>query len=150
MDYYEKALGKTVRFLLPSLKLKERCSSGETIEQSVHDFLVESFKGYTATSATVFGYWKDNQGTNSYGEHREFTVALSPDEGLSDLKDFLGRTALIMRESCLYFEVAGEAVLIYSSEDPSLLDDPCAAVSLKGAKVANGANGAGGSVHGNG
>lgn len=132
MDYQEKPLGKTVRFLLPSLKLKERCSSGETIEQSVHEFLVERFNGYTATSATVFGYWKDNQGTNSYGEHREFTVALPPEEGLGHLKGFLGRTALIMRESCLYFEVAGEAVLLYSSEDPTFLEDPCAAVALNG------------------
>lgn len=120
MDYTAKPLGKTVRFLLPSLKLKERCSGGETIEQSVHEFLVENFRGYTATSATVFGYWKDSSGTNSYGEHREFSVALSPQEGLSNLKNFLGRTALIMRESCLYFEVGGEAVLIYSSEDSTL------------------------------
>ena len=123
MDFCEKPLGKTVRFLLPSLKLKERCHGGETIEQSVHDFLVDRFNGYTATSATVFGYWKDNRGTNTYGEHREFTVALPRNEGLHDLKCFLGRTALTMRESCLYFEVAGEAVLIYSSEDPAAHED---------------------------
>ncbi len=129
MDYREKDLGKTVRFLLPSLKLKERCTSGETIEQSVHEFLVENFNGYTATSATVFGYWKDNQGSRSYGEHREFTVALPPSDGLGELKDFLGRTALLMRESCLYFEVAGEAVLLYSSQDPSFVADPCAALA---------------------
>ncbi len=133
MDYREKPLGKTVRFLLPSLKLKQRCSGGETIEQSVHEFLVERFNGYTATSATVFGYWKDNEGTNSYGEHREFVVALPPEEGLGELKDFLGRTSLLMRESCLYFEVAGEAVLLYSSEDPSFVEDPCAALTLNGA-----------------
>src|ERR1700761_4137406 len=102
MDHHEKPLGKTVRFLLPSLKLKERCGGGETIEQSVHDFLITRFNGYTATSATVFGYWKDDKGANSYGEHREFTVALPPADGLRALKDFLGRTALLMRESCLY------------------------------------------------
>ena len=136
MDYREKALGKTVRFLLPSLKLKERCTGGETIEQSVHEFLVENFNGYTATSATVFGYWKDNHGTNSYGEHREFTVALPPAEGLGPLKDFLGRTALLMHESCLYFEVAGEAVLLYSSEDPSFVDD--SRVALSGARNGRG------------
>lgn len=129
MDHREKPLGKTVRFLLPSLKLKERCASGETIEQSVHEFLIGHFNGYTATSATVFGYWKDNAGTDSYGEHREFVVALAPTDGLRELKDFLGRTALLMKESCLYFEVAGEAVLLYSSDDPAFLDDPCAALS---------------------
>ena len=132
MDYREEPLGMTVRFLLPSLKLKERCSSGETIEQSVHEFLVERFNGYTATSATVFGYWRDNHGTNTYGEHREFTVALIAADGLGELKNFLGRTALIMRELCLYCEVGGEAVLLYSSQDASLIDDPCAAVSMNG------------------
>lgn len=132
MDYREEPLGMTVRFLLPSLKLKERCSSGETIEQSVHDFLVERFNGYTATSATVFGYWRDNHGTNTYGEHREFTVALIAASGLGELKNFLGRTALIMRESCLYVEVAGEAVLLYGSTDPAMLEDPCAAVAAAG------------------
>ena len=134
MDHREKPLGKTVRFLLPSLKLKERCSGGETIEQSVHEFLISRFNGYTATSATVFGYWKDNAGADSYGEHREFTVALPPTDGLHALKDFLGRTALLMRESCLYFEVAGEAVLLYHSADPAGITDPCAALNPKGSR----------------
>ncbi len=132
MDYREEPLGMTVRFLLPSLKLKERCTSGETVEQSVHEFLVERFNGYTATSATVFGYWRDNHGTSTYGEHREFTVAFVADAGLEELKNFLGRTALIMRESCLYFEVAGEAILLYSSQDHTMMEDPCAAVSMNG------------------
>ena len=117
MDYLEKALGKNVRFLLPSLKLKEPCASGETVEQSVHAFLVERFGGYTATSATVFGYWREDNGGYSYGEHREFTVALPHGEGLDALKEFLGRTANVLGEKCLYVEVAGEAVLLYGSTD---------------------------------
>lgn len=124
MDYREKPLGKNVRFLLPSLKLKERCGSGETIEESVHEFLMGRFGGYTATSATVFGYWRENQGSYTYGEHREFTVALPRNEGLGDLKDFLGRTALMMRESCLYVEVAGDAVLLFGRDDPAGMEDP--------------------------
>jgi hypothetical protein len=117
MDYREKALGKNVRFLLPSLKLKVPCDSGETIEQSVHAFLVEKFGGYTATSATVFGYWREEDGGYSYGEHREFTVALPPEVGLAELKKFLGQTARTMRENCLYVEVAGEGILLYGGLD---------------------------------
>jgi len=83
MNYWEKALGKNVRFLLPSLKLKEPCESGETIEHSVHAFLMERFGGYTATAATVFGYWREAHGGYTYGEHREFTVALPDGEGLT-------------------------------------------------------------------
>jgi hypothetical protein len=115
MNYWEKALGKNVRFLLPSLKLKEPCESGETIEHSVHAFLMERFGGYTATAATVFGYWREAHGGYTYGEHREFTVALPDGEGLTALKEFLGRTAKILGEKCLYVEVAGEGILLYDS-----------------------------------
>ncbi len=115
MNYWEKPLGKNVRFLLPSLKLKEPCESGETIEHSVHIFLMERFGGYTATAANVFGYWREAHGGYSYGEHREFTVALPDGDGLKELKEFLGRTAKTLGEKCLYVEVAGEGILLYDS-----------------------------------
>jgi len=115
MAYYERSLGKNVRFLLPSLKLKEPCSYGETVEHSVHTFLLKRFGGYTATAANVFGYWKEEDGAYTYGEHREFTVALPHDEGLAELKEFLGRMAGILGEKCLYVEVAGEAAVLYAS-----------------------------------
>lgn len=124
MDYREQPLGKNVRFLLPSLKLKEPFVGGGTIEQSVHNYLVEHFGGYTASSATVSGYWREEDGTASYGEHREFTVALTNDRGLPELKSFLAQTARRLCESCLYVEVAGTAVLLYGdSEDDMNCDD---------------------------
>ena len=92
-------------------------AGGETVEQSVHAFLVERFGGYTATAANVFGYWREEEGGYSYGEHREFTVALPHGEGLDSLKAFLGRTAYVLGEKCLYVEVAGEAVLLYGGPD---------------------------------
>ena len=113
MDYHETPLGKNVRFLLPSLKLKQRSANGDTIEQCVHFFLMENFGGYTATSANLFGYWTEEAGEQSYGEHREFVVALPDDKGLPELKQFLGQTARTLGEKCLYVEVAGVAVLLY-------------------------------------
>ena len=107
MDYHETPLGKNVRFLLPSLKLKQPSANGDTVEQCVHVFLMEKFGGYTATSANLFGYWKEADGEHSYGEHREFVVALPNDEGLPELKEFLGQTAATLGEKCLYVEVAG-------------------------------------------
>jgi hypothetical protein len=115
MDYHEKPLGKNVRFLLPSLKLKQPCEHGDTIEQLVHLYLIEHFGGYTATSANLFGYWKEEDGEHSYGEHREFVVALPHDRGLPELKAFLGRTARMLGEKCLYVEVSGVAVLLYAN-----------------------------------
>ena len=113
MAYIEKPLGKNVRFLLPSLKLKQPCPGGKTVEQSVHDFLMAHFGGYTATAANLFGYWKEEDGAFSYGEHREFTVALTGESGLSELKQFLGTTVRTLDEKCLYVEVAGVASLLY-------------------------------------
>ena len=113
MAYFEKPLGKNVRFLLPSLKLKQPCVGGITVEQSVHDFLMAHFGGYTATAANLFGYWKEEDGAFSYGEHREFTVALTGEDGLSELKQFLGGTVRTLEEKCLYVEVAGVASLLY-------------------------------------
>lgn len=113
MAYHETPLGKNVRFLLPSLKLKQPSVDGETIEHCVHVFLMENFGGYTATSANLFGYWKEEAGEQTYGEHREFVVALPDDKGLPELKTFLGQTARTLGEKCLYVEVAGVAVLLY-------------------------------------
>lgn len=132
MDFREQGLGKNVRFLLPSLKLKEPCPGGGTIEQSVHSYLVEHFGGYTAGSATVVGYWREEDGSQSYGEHREFTVALPNDRGLPELKRFLALTARRLCESCLYVEVAGSAVLLYSAEDEDLEADAWLANSTAG------------------
>ncbi len=112
MAFFEKPLGKNVRFLLPSLKLKQPCDGGITVEQSVHEFLMANFGGYTATAANLFGYWKDESGT-SYGEHREFTVALTGEHGLTELKQFLGDTARTLNEKCLYVDIAGVALLLY-------------------------------------
>ena len=115
MAYFEKPLGKNVRFLLPSLKLKQPCEGGITVEQSVHEFLMGHFGGYTATAANLFGYWKEDDGVFTYGEHREFTVALTGEDGLSELKFFLGNTARTLDEKCLYVEVAGFAMLVYGN-----------------------------------
>ena len=117
MDYHEKPLGKNVRFLLPSLKLKQPTANGDTVEQTVHHFLMENFGGYTATSANLFGYWKEEDGGHTYGEHREFVVALPNNEGLAELKQFLGRTGRMIGENCLYVEVSGVAVLLFTTPD---------------------------------
>jgi hypothetical protein len=118
MPYLEKPLGKNVRFLLPSLKLKQPSSPGKTVEQTVHDFLMSHFGGYTATAANLFGYWVEENGAYSYGEHREFTVALQEENGLCELKQFLGEIVCTLDEKCLYVEVAGVALLLYGNRAP--------------------------------
>ena len=54
MSFVERSLGKKVRFLLPSLKLKSsRDKDQTTIEQMVHEFLM-NLGGYTA--ARLWGH----------------------------------------------------------------------------------------------
>ena len=114
MEIREQKMGKVVRFLLPSLKLKQAGQRGRTIEEDVHLFLIETFSGYTAASGNLFGYWKNEAGQDSYGEHREFTVAAIDEKKLDELKQFLSTLSARLDEECLYLEVGGQASLLYA------------------------------------
>lgn len=117
MEYMERILGRKVRFLLPSLKLKRPGRHGANVEAELHEFLMQHFGGYTASSGNLFGYWREKGEEDSYGEHREFTVALSTEESLSHLKSFLARVADELGEKCIYLEDAGKALLIYGAQN---------------------------------
>jgi len=93
MKPMERSLGVRAAFLLPSLKLKGVADGGSTIEQSVHQFLLAHFDGYTATSSNLFGYWINQAGNDSYGEHSQFSVALNNEAKLPNLKKYLSTLA---------------------------------------------------------
>lgn len=116
MSYREQRLGASAVFLLPSLKLKEPARNGSSPESRLHDFLMDNFGGYTALAGNIFGYWKDSNGADSYGEHREFTVALADDAKAPLLKDYLASLARELDEECIYLRISGETSLIYSTE----------------------------------
>jgi hypothetical protein len=113
MNYRERSLGTPVAFLLPSLKLKEPTHNGMSVESRLHTFLMENFGGYTAQAGNIFGYWREDDGRESYGEHREFSVALPDSSHLPMLKEFLARMAQDLREECIYFQMGQIASLIY-------------------------------------
>ncbi len=117
MKSMERSLGTRAAFLLPSLKLKGLTSEGPTFEQSVHEFLLAHFDGYTATAGNLFGYWKDDGAGSTYGEHRQFSVAMVDERKLSELKEYLARLARQMDEECIYLETGGSASLIYREEN---------------------------------
>ena len=106
MKYRERSLGTAVVFLLPSLKLKEPSLNGPSIENRLHSFLMDNFGGYTAQAGNIFGYWRED-GRDSYGEHREFSVASRDDSQLPLLKEFLASMARDLKEECVYLR-AGE------------------------------------------
>lgn len=113
MEYRERSLGNTVVFLLPSLKLKEPSLKGPSIENRLHGFLMDHFGGYTAQSGNIFGYWREDAGRDSYGEHREFSVAAPDASKLPLLKQFLAEMARDLKEECVYFRSGLDAYLIY-------------------------------------
>jgi hypothetical protein len=102
-------------FLVPSVKLKERSCGGQRVEDGIHTYLLDTFGGYTAAAGNIFGYWKDRQGRESYGEHKEYKVGLPDDERIPDLKRFLAHLAAELREECIYLEIGREACFIYAS-----------------------------------
>lgn len=116
MAVREKPMGRVVRFLLPSLKLKQ-AARGDTTEQRVHTFFTENFGGYTAASGNIFGYWKDQKGEDSYGEHREFTVTAADDAQLDAIRHFIANVATEMGEECIFVEIGGQASLIYADAE---------------------------------
>jgi hypothetical protein len=106
-------LGSSVVFLLPSLKLKEPSTNGPSVENRLHDFLVENFGGYTAQAGNIFGYWREEHRQDSYGEHREFSVAVADQSRLPRLKEFLSTMTRELKEGCIYFRTGEAAFLIY-------------------------------------
>ena len=115
MNYREHSLGMSVAFLLPSLKLKEPSLNGPSTENRLHSFLMDNFGGYTAQAGNIFGYWRED-GRDSYGEYREFSVAAPDTSRLPVLKEFLAGMARDLDEECIYFRTGETASLIYPNE----------------------------------
>jgi hypothetical protein len=113
VTFREQPLGYTAVFLLPSLKLKEPSRDGQPNEIRLHVFLMDHFAGYTAQAGNIFGYWRNGPGPDSYGEHREFSVAFADRSKVTLLKEFLATMARDLNEDCVYLCVGDEASLIY-------------------------------------
>ena len=94
------------------MKLKEASQNGPSVENRLHSFLMDNFGGYTAQAGNIFGYWREN-GSDSYGEHREFTVASLEATQIPMLKEFLARMVRDLEEECVYFRAGETASLIY-------------------------------------
>lgn len=113
MKYEKENLGTMVDFLLPSLKLKQRGEGGKTLEDDLHHFLLHHFNGYTATAGNVFGYWKNANGKEFYGEHIEYKVSLKNKKSIGLLENFLIKMAAEMNELSVYLAAGNKSWLLY-------------------------------------
>jgi hypothetical protein len=116
MSHVEQKLGEAAIFLLPSLKLKKRSSEGILVEEEVHRFLMEHFGGYTAAAGNIFGYWVEPGGGVSYGEHRQFMVALDRNDKIEGLKEFLAKIARELEEQSILLQLSGAVLTISAAE----------------------------------
>jgi hypothetical protein len=86
---------------------------GPAIEHRPHTFLMENFGGHTAQAGNIFGYWREENGHDSYREHRKFSVAVVDLSRIPILKEFLADMAQDLNEECIYFRTGESASLIY-------------------------------------
>lgn len=106
-------LGQIAVTLLPMEKLKLASPRGVPFENEIHDFLVAHFNGYTVSSGSISGHWKDDAGRDHYGEHRQYKVATGAGGSRESLEEFLAKLAREMGEECIYLEAGREILLIY-------------------------------------
>ena len=107
----EQRLGEAALFLLPSLKMKQHSA-----EERVHRFLMETFGGYTAAAGNIFGYWVDSGGGQSYGEHRQFLVALDAPEKRDKLTEFLASIARELDEESILLQTGNAVSLVWAQK----------------------------------
>ena len=105
-------LGRIGVFLLPSLKMKSQSPRGQTYDQELHDFLMNSFTGYTVTAGNISGYWKDESGREQYGEHREYKIAFSDERQIPPVEKHIAHLAAELGEEFIYCEYDDRAFLL--------------------------------------
>lgn len=101
-------------FLIPSIKVysKKYSKSRQSVSKTIHNFLNDTFGGYTCASGNIYGYFTSE--AVEYDELREFRVAYDGKfASLTKLKEFLAKLAEDIDEECIYLQSGSEAFLVY-------------------------------------
>jgi len=109
-------LGRRALFLIPSIKVFNRkySKTHQSIAKTIHNFLIDTFGGYTCASGNIYGYFTSE--SIEYDELREFRVAFIENEKhtkVPKLQEFLARICEDIREECIYLECGEDAMLVY-------------------------------------
>ncbi|MBU0624726.1 hypothetical protein KKF05_00075 [Patescibacteria group bacterium] len=122
-----ESLGKRALFLIPSVKVYgKKYSKSGAVATKIHNFLSQTFGGYTCASGNIYGYFMGVDDPFAYDEHREFRVAFTDNKTetkLTKLQEFLAELATDIGEECIYLEVGGEALLVYPDPIEKKLED---------------------------
>lgn len=111
-----ESLGRRALFLIPSIKVFNRRYSAthQSIAKTIHNFLIDTFGGYTCASGNIYGYFTSE--SIEYDELREFRVAFLEDEAktkVPKLQEFLAVICKDIGEECIYLECGEDAMLVY-------------------------------------
>jgi hypothetical protein len=109
-------LGRRATFLIPSVKVFNRrySKTKQSVARTIHDFLNDTFGGYTCASGNIFGFFASS--VAEYDELREFRVAFKEDEArtkVPKLQEFLAKICEDIDEQCIYLECGEDAMLVY-------------------------------------
>lgn len=111
-----EVLGQPVLFYVPSVKVYNRrySKSKQSVANTIHNFLNDTFGGYTCASGNIFGFFAST--AIEYDELREFRVAVAEDESntkVRALQLFLAELCDDIGEECIYLECGNKALLVY-------------------------------------
>ena len=111
-----ESLGRRALFLIPSIKVynPKYSKTHQSVARTIHDFLLDTFKGYTCASGNIFGFFTSEFA--EYDELREFRVAFKEDDlrtKVSALQRFLAAICEDIGEECIYLECGEDAMLVY-------------------------------------
>jgi hypothetical protein len=111
-----ESLGRRALFLIPSVKVYNRkySKSKQSVAKTIHNFLNDTFSGYTCASGNIFGYFTSESA--EYDELREFRVAFKEDDKktkIPALQKFLAGICADIGEECIYLELGEDAMLVY-------------------------------------
>jgi hypothetical protein len=109
-------LGKRATFLIPSVKVynPKYSKSRQSVARAIHNFLKDTFGGYTCASGNIYGYFGSE--STEYDELREFRVAFKEDEQKTKvplLEKFLAVLCDDIGEECIYYELGEDARIVY-------------------------------------
>ena len=112
-----QSLGRPALFLIPSVKVYNRkySKTRQNIARTIHNFLTDTFGGYTCASGNIYGYFTTE--TTEYDELRQFRVAFKEDEKrtkVPQLQEFLAAICADIGEECIYLECGEDAMLVYA------------------------------------
>lgn len=111
-------IGRPATFLIPSVKVynPKYSKTKQSVAKTIHNFLTQTFGGYTCASGNIYGYFQGADAPNEYDELRQFRVAFKEDDRRTKvpaLQEFLATLCADIGEECIYLECGEDAMLVY-------------------------------------